>query len=243
MLAAIEINIRQRFAYDVTPLGSDALHLIQTRGPYAAVVAHRTVPGLDGVDLLARVGEVSPDTVRIMLVDMASRLKETNELAGLVPPAPEPDLSSIVEPALASSPSVEPISFEDFLSGGAAGSTATATATGSGSGVASSPERTEETPDNQDLLAIFDDAIGTGADGDASGSAGETFPSPVRRSVDDSTEIPTVKIEPSDLPAVDTSAGSSVAAPSSVSIADMLAGGGDNGAGGFERELTLPYRR
>jgi len=73
LLAAIEINIRQRFAYDVTPLGSDALHLIQTRGPYAAVVAHRTVPGLDGVDLLARVGEVSPETVRIMLSSDANQ--------------------------------------------------------------------------------------------------------------------------------------------------------------------------
>jgi hypothetical protein len=153
------------------------------------------------------------------------------------PPAPEPVLSSIVEPALASSPSVEPISFEDFLGGGTGGSTATATAAGSGG--ASPPVKTEETPENQDLLAIFDDTIGHMDDEEPIGGAGETPQAPVRRSVDDSTEIPTVKIEPSGLPSVDASAGSGFEAPSSVSIADMLgvAASGGNGAGGFEQDF------
>jgi hypothetical protein len=142
------------------------------------------------------------------------------------PPAPEPILSASVEP-VSSASSAEPISFEDFLSG----STATATATGSGA-TSPMPDKTEETPDQRDLLAIFDE--------EPSQDDVEAPKAPTHRMVDESTEIPTVRLDSSDLPSMGVGSGSSsVEASSSISIGDMLgvAGSGSNGAGGFEQDF------
>jgi len=51
--------------------GAAALNLLDTEGPFAAVVADYSMPNMDGVTLLAEVQRRSPDTVPIMLTAFA----------------------------------------------------------------------------------------------------------------------------------------------------------------------------
>ncbi len=59
--------------FDITAaLGpGQALELLETDGPFAVVVSDMRMPEMNGVELLRRVRETSPDTVRIMLTGFA----------------------------------------------------------------------------------------------------------------------------------------------------------------------------
>lgn len=71
ILAAYQRNLRKRFSLE-TALGSnEALQKVRTEGPYAVVVADMKMPGINGIELLAQVREIAPDTVRIMLTGHA----------------------------------------------------------------------------------------------------------------------------------------------------------------------------
>jgi response regulator RpfG family c-di-GMP phosphodiesterase len=66
--------IRQfRKQFDLVPAGSgkEALELIESSGPFAVVVSDFRMPEMNGVQFLAKVCEVSPDSVRIMLTGQA----------------------------------------------------------------------------------------------------------------------------------------------------------------------------
>ncbi len=73
ILAGFQRNLRKRFALDVATGGEEALAAIAANGPYAVVVADMQMPGMNGVALLARIQEISPDTVRIMLTGNADQ--------------------------------------------------------------------------------------------------------------------------------------------------------------------------
>ena len=64
-------------------LGADeALAAITSRGPYAVVVSDMRMPRMNGVELLARVKDIAPDTVRMMLTgnsDQETALEAVNE--------------------------------------------------------------------------------------------------------------------------------------------------------------------
>lgn len=49
----------------------EALEMLAQQGPFAVVVSDMRMPGMNGIELLARVRERSPDTVRIMLTGYA----------------------------------------------------------------------------------------------------------------------------------------------------------------------------
>lgn len=51
--------------------GAEGLRIISEQGPFAVVVADMRMPGMDGVEFLARVKEIAPDTVRMMLTGNA----------------------------------------------------------------------------------------------------------------------------------------------------------------------------
>lgn len=73
LLAAMQRNLRKLFTFDTALGGPEALALIKSSGPYAVIVADMQMPGMDGVELLSKVYEQVPDTVRIMLTGNADQ--------------------------------------------------------------------------------------------------------------------------------------------------------------------------
>ena len=73
--------IRQfRKQFDIVPAsgGREGLDLIKSSGPFAVVVSDFRMPEMDGVQFLAKVCEVSPDSVRIMLTGQADYSTSVN---------------------------------------------------------------------------------------------------------------------------------------------------------------------
>jgi len=74
--------LRRRFTVETAPGGEQALTLLETRGPYAVLVADHRMPGMEGLDLLSRARVASPDTVRVMLTgdpDQRTAIDAVNE--------------------------------------------------------------------------------------------------------------------------------------------------------------------
>jgi response regulator RpfG family c-di-GMP phosphodiesterase len=73
LLAALQRNLRKLFVFDTATGGDEALQLIELKGPYAVVMADMSMPGMNGAELLERVRELAPDTVRVMLTGNADQ--------------------------------------------------------------------------------------------------------------------------------------------------------------------------
>jgi response regulator RpfG family c-di-GMP phosphodiesterase len=74
--------LHKDFQPDTASSGREALDLLSRQGPYAVVVSDMRMPGMDGVQLLCRVREASPDTVRVILTgyaDIQSAMNAVNE--------------------------------------------------------------------------------------------------------------------------------------------------------------------
>jgi CheY-like chemotaxis protein len=82
VLHAIERQFHKRFEI-TTALGPDpGLQEIAERGPFAVVVSDLRMPGMNGVQFLARVRQISPDSVRIMLTgeaDFSAAIEAVNQ--------------------------------------------------------------------------------------------------------------------------------------------------------------------
>jgi response regulator RpfG family c-di-GMP phosphodiesterase len=73
ILAAMQRNLRKRFAFDTAAGPDEALQALKAAGPYAVIVADMSMPVMNGVELLEAVHASSPDTVRIMLTGNADQ--------------------------------------------------------------------------------------------------------------------------------------------------------------------------
>jgi ActR/RegA family two-component response regulator len=81
ILLALQRQLRKQFHLESALEPEKALALIENNGPYAVVVSDLQMPGMNGLDFLAKVKEISPDTVRVMLTgqaDLATAIAAVN---------------------------------------------------------------------------------------------------------------------------------------------------------------------
>jgi CheY-like chemotaxis protein len=82
VLDGIRRQLRNRVDLETATSGAAGLELIRSRGPFAVVVSDMRMPEMDGARFLARVGEIAPESVRIILTgqaDLDSTIKAVNE--------------------------------------------------------------------------------------------------------------------------------------------------------------------
>ena len=83
-----------------------ALDIIQEKGPFAIVISDMRMPVMNGVQLLSKIKELSPDTVRIMLTGFADfntameAVNEGNIFRFLTKPCPPDTLQKVIKDAL-----------------------------------------------------------------------------------------------------------------------------------------------
>ena len=73
ILQAFERQLRKRFSIRTAESAQEALKILEVDGPCAVIVSDMWMPGMDGIELLARVKNLYPDTVRIMLTGNADQ--------------------------------------------------------------------------------------------------------------------------------------------------------------------------
>lgn len=67
LLEAMERQFGERHGVETAGGGRAALDVFQRQRPFDVVVADQSMPGMTGVELLATIRSLSPDTVRILL--------------------------------------------------------------------------------------------------------------------------------------------------------------------------------
>ena len=73
ILQSMQRQLRKRFKIVVAESGDEALAALKSKGPFAVIVSDMRMPGMDGVQLLSKVKDIFPDTVRIMLTGNADQ--------------------------------------------------------------------------------------------------------------------------------------------------------------------------
>ncbi len=82
LLAALNRRLRKQFDLELAVGPAQGLVIAEQEGPFAVVVADMRMPGMDGVEFLQRIRDMSPDTVRIMLTgnaDLQTAIDAVNE--------------------------------------------------------------------------------------------------------------------------------------------------------------------
>ncbi|MBW1959068.1 MAG: response regulator [Deltaproteobacteria bacterium] len=82
ILNAIQRQMRKQFHVETAPGPEQGLAAVKQRGPYAVVISDLRMPKMDGIQFLARVRELAPDTVRVMLTgnaDLNTAIQAVNE--------------------------------------------------------------------------------------------------------------------------------------------------------------------
>ncbi len=73
VLQSMKRQLRKRFPMQFALSGDEALQKLKENGPFAVIVSDMRMPGMNGVELLSRVKDLYPDTVRIMLTGNADQ--------------------------------------------------------------------------------------------------------------------------------------------------------------------------
>ncbi len=82
VLAAYGHLLHKEFKIDTATGGAAALKAMEATGPYAVVVSDMRMPEMDGIQLLTKIKQLAPDTVRIMLTgnaDIQTAVSAVNE--------------------------------------------------------------------------------------------------------------------------------------------------------------------
>jgi len=105
ILAGFERLFRHDYALDTAVGGAEGLARIAASGPYSIVVSDMRMPEMNGAEFLARVQEISPGSIRMVLTgdtDIASAVRAVNEGAifrFLLKPCAEPALRAALAAA------------------------------------------------------------------------------------------------------------------------------------------------
>lgn len=78
ILEGYQRALRKEFDISTASGGDEALVKLREEGPFAVVVSDMRMPGMDGVQLLARVKQDAPESVRIMLTGNADQQTAMN---------------------------------------------------------------------------------------------------------------------------------------------------------------------
>ncbi|HKW99846.1 MAG TPA: HD domain-containing phosphohydrolase [Bryobacteraceae bacterium] len=82
ILLALQRQLRKQFHLESALGAEKALATISRDGPFAAIVSDLQMPGMNGLEFLAKAKEMSPDSVRIMLTgqaDLATAIAAVNQ--------------------------------------------------------------------------------------------------------------------------------------------------------------------
>lgn len=84
LLSALRRQLSERHELETAQGGAEALaaatRAMEARAPFAVVVCDMRMPGMDGIETLKRIREISPDTVRIMLTGNADQQTATEAI-------------------------------------------------------------------------------------------------------------------------------------------------------------------
>lgn len=106
VLNAYQRALRKEFQIETALGGAPGLAAIDGQGPYAVIVTDMRMPGMDGIQFLAKVKEKSPESVRIMLTGNADQqtaidaVNEGNIFRFLTKPCPPEVLAKALKAGL-----------------------------------------------------------------------------------------------------------------------------------------------
>ena len=73
VLSSLRRQLRNEFDLHVASGGEEALEIVRRDGPFAVVLSDMRMPGMSGTELLSRLSEIAPETVRMMLTGNADQ--------------------------------------------------------------------------------------------------------------------------------------------------------------------------
>lgn len=73
VLSAIKRHLRKKFCIRTAQSGAEALKLMKHDGPFAVIISDMRMPEMNGIQLLAKVKDIAPETVRMMLTGNADQ--------------------------------------------------------------------------------------------------------------------------------------------------------------------------
>lgn len=80
LLAGLRRYFGKRFDLAVAQGGEEALAAVAASGPYSVVLCDMRMPGLSGVEVLERIAQIAPDTMRLMLTGNADQKTATDAI-------------------------------------------------------------------------------------------------------------------------------------------------------------------
>ena len=107
ILAAYTRQLRKQFSLFTAQGGAHALELVKHEGPFAVVVSDMQMPVMNGVELLRRFAQLTPDCVRMMLTgnaDQQTAVRAVNDghiFRFLTKPCPPEALAAAIDAGLA----------------------------------------------------------------------------------------------------------------------------------------------
>ncbi len=82
ILSAYQRTLRKLVDIDIAEGGEDGLRALAAGGPYSVIISDMNMPGMNGIQFLAKARELAPDSVRMMLTganDLGTAMSAVNE--------------------------------------------------------------------------------------------------------------------------------------------------------------------